>query len=409
MKATIKLLNAYFWKTYYGPIIAFIFPIILLGILGSIFKVEYVYPGIIAMSILFIGLLALPLAMTELKRSSLFKYIGSSPVNPIKFTLIIILFYVFISFISTIIVLFSTMAIFPNAVFYDHGFKNGILGGIFSSIGSLFFLLSFILHLLFVISFGLAIVTFSKTPQQTLTIGIIIIIPSIFLSGMVLSVDLIGQSKVMQWASRFVPFRYSTGNMIISSTPLNQIGNPLDNMTLDDKHLLFKNVDINGVITLKKVSGERIRVNSIQDLFDLYYKIGNEYQVNANLNDQPLFKLIFREIIEKNKGAIADHNIFNWLKPWAVKRVVSTEQAQNFIIEYFKTFSEDSTGHINWSRLEPLATKIAQGNFGWLNLFIKQTNTLYEIPERVLNIVLPITMSGLLLFYTTKKFEWSVR
>lgn len=91
------------------------------------------------------------------------------------------------------------MAIFHNQVLPANGFKFGILGGIFYTfrgIGS--FLFAIILHLILVITIGLAIATFSKTPQQALTIAITIVFPSMFLSGMILSVDIIAHSEAMQ-------------------------------------------------------------------------------------------------------------------------------------------------------------------------------------------------------------------
>jgi ABC-type multidrug transport system permease subunit len=147
------------------------------------------------MSMVFIGLLSLPLSIMELKQSSLFKYIGSSPVNPIKFTIVTISFYIFIAIISSFIILITTIIGFKNEVFPLNGFNHGILGGIFSFPGSLSFIISTSIHLLFVVMAGLFVSTISKTPQQALTIGLVILFPSIFLSGMIVSVDIIAQSK----------------------------------------------------------------------------------------------------------------------------------------------------------------------------------------------------------------------
>ncbi len=228
MYATLKLLNSYFWKTVYGPILAFIFPIILLAILGNILRLEYVYPGLIALSMLFLGLIALPLAIMELKGSSLFKYIGSSPVNPLKFTIVVIGFYAFIAICTGIIIFLATMAIFPTKTFPGAGFEHGVLGGIFTLKGAVSFYFGCLIHLMLVIVSGLVISTFAKTPQQALTLGLMITLPSMFLSGMVLSVDVIGESPVMNWISRFIPYRYSTGNIIVAATPKDQLGSAID-------------------------------------------------------------------------------------------------------------------------------------------------------------------------------------
>lgn len=72
-------------------------PVLLLAILGNIMRVQYVYPGIIALSIMLIGIISLPLAVMELKSSSLFKYIGASPVDTKRFSIVAIGYYIFIS------------------------------------------------------------------------------------------------------------------------------------------------------------------------------------------------------------------------------------------------------------------------------------------------------------------------
>ena len=409
MRSTFKLINSYFWKTFYGPILSFIFPIILLGILGNIFKVEYVYPGIIAMSFLFIGLLSLPLTIMELKQSSLFKYIGSSPVNPLKFTLVVIGFYVFVAFISTIIILISTMSIFYYAVFTQSGYRNGILGGITSGSGSFSFLLSILVHLIFVITVGLLISTISKTPQQSLTIGLIILIPSIFLSGMILSVDIIAQSPALNWISRLIPFRYSTGNIIISSTPKNQIGDMFQVLTYDQKILIFneKQVNADGTITINDFDKGQLLIKSMKDLENARIMLGRN--LYNSIHDAQLFDLTFGRALDSH-AASSDNNIFNWIHSWSVRRVPEVDSIKGFIMEYFGSFKSTSgSGDSDWSKLQPIADQISQGKFGWLEIFMKQTNVLYAKGDRVLNLLLPITLTIGSIWYIGTHFQWSAR
>lgn len=410
MRSTFKLINSYFWKTFYGPILSFIFPIILLGILGNIFRVEYVYPGIIAMSFLFIGLLSLPLTIMELKQSSLFKYIGSSPVNPIKFTLVVIGFYVFVAIITSFIILAATMAIFHNDVFVPSGFKNGILGGIFSWPGSASFYISTGVHLLFVIVCGLLISTISKTPQQSLTVGLIILIPSIFLSGMILSVDIIAQSPALNWISRLIPFRYSTGNIIIASTPADQIGDMFQTLEFDQKVLLFNKDQINadGSVTFYDfVHGQRV-VHSMKELEDARNVLGEN--IYKGVADRTLFDLTLGEALDQ-KAASSDNNIFNWINSWSVRRIPQVESIKEFIKKYFASFSS-GTGKADWSKLTKpggFADQISAGKFGWLEIFMKQTNVLYEKADRVLNLMLPLTLTAGGVWYIGTNFQWSAR
>jgi len=408
MRATLKLLNSYFWKTFYGPILAFVFPVILLGILGNIFRIEYVYPGIIAMSFLFIGLLSLPLAIMELKQSSLFKYIGSSPVNPIKFSITVILFYVFIAIITAFIILIATIGLFFKQVFPDSGFRHGILGGIFMTFkGAASFYISTFVHLIFVIVFGLLISTLSKTPQQALTTGLIILIPSMFLSGMILSVDIIGQSPILNWISRLIPFRYTTGNIVISSTPPDQIGDMFQTLPIDQKVLIFKkeNVNPDGSVTLQSIAqNKEITVRTMEDLKHAQIELGN---IENALKDKHLYDLTFG-IALKNDANYSDNNIFMWLHPWSVRRIPQVDSIQEFIKDYFSSF-HGSGNSTDWSKLEPIANQISKGQFGWLDIFMKQTNVLYTKADRVLNLMLPLTLSAGMLWYISKNFNWSAR
>ena len=249
MRATLKLVNLYFWKTIYGPIISFVIPIILLAILGNIMRLEYVYPGILALSLMFIGLIAVPLSFMEIKDSTLYKYINVSPVDNRRFSIAIILYYFIIASVASVIVLLSTMILFPDSVFPSGGIKYGVLSGISTFKGFANLVVAIFIHLSLVVVFGVAISKFSKTPQQALTIAITILLPTMFLSGMVISVDVISQSEVMQWTSRLIPFRYSVGNIVIASTPKNQLGDIIDQLSNVDKELIF-NIGEEGASTL---------------------------------------------------------------------------------------------------------------------------------------------------------------
>lgn len=412
MRSTFMLINSYFWKTFYGPIMSFIFPVILLAILGNIFKVEYVYPGIIAMAFLFIGILSLPLTIMELKQSSLFKYIGSSPVNPLKFTLVVIGFYIFVSILSSFIIFFTTMIVFRHDVFPSDGFKNGILGGIFTSVvGSISFYTSSGIHLLFVIVAGLLIATFSKTPQQALTVGLVVLIPSIFLSGMIISVDIIAQSKVLNWISRLVPFRYSTGNMVISSTPLEQIGDMFQRLSVDQKKIIFGNESVLADGTVNLMIGGRnpmegpVQIRSIEDLARAQAQFGDN--MKAGIFQQKLFDLTLGSSLDK-QAQNSDNNIFNWVNDWSVRRLPDVGPLKDFIAEYFSQYASDGEG-ASLEQLQPIADQIIEGKLGWLDIFMKQTNTLYFKADRVLNMLLPLSCTAGMMWYISTNFSWSVR
>ena len=457
MRATFKLINSYFWKTIYGPIIAFIFPIMLLGILGNIMRIEYVYPGIIALTMLFLGVLALPLAIMELKGSSLFKYIGSSPVNPLKFSIVVIAYYIFISILTSFVIMFGTMTIFYKEVFPKDGFKYGLLSGLTTVIGFFSLNVSSLIHLILVISVGLAVATFAKTPQQALTFAIIIIIPSMFLSGMVLTVDIIAKSKAMQWISRFIPFRYSTGNLIVATTPISNLGGIFNKLSIDEKKIIFG--DNAGVIVGEKgvnygfLKIRNLELDKINDLNlknvlmkdeikgKWFTKIGdaNIYKGNylktskdiqnfildiQEKNSKISPKIIFNEMLKSRENGdytlfkhillseealnFSDNNIFQFNQAWSVRKNLEPSQLKKFLIEYFKGGEKTKT-NLSPTRFFVLLDQIRDGRFKFMDMFTKQSIGLYAIPERSLNLMIPLVFSSLLWIYINKKFTWTSR
>ncbi|WKX02781.1 ABC transporter permease [Candidatus Mycoplasma mahonii] len=404
MRATFILLNSYFWKTVYGPIISFVIPFILLSVLGHIFKVEYVYPGIIALSLMFIGLLSLPLAIMEFKRTAIFKYIGSSPVNTMRFTITVVVYFVFISIISSIIIFLTTMALFSSESFPNGSITRGIMGGIFATVAGFFsFFIASGIHLLFVIASGILIATFSKTPQQALTIGICIIIPSMFLSGMIISVDIIAHSPVLNWISRVIPYRYSTGNIIIASTPIEQVGDILKWLTPDQKRLIFKSVEDSGVINITDgvLGNKSTPVHNVIDLINAQNNIPENFELH-NILDKRLYELVIKRSIDL-KAMYSDNNIFQWTHSWAVQRIPEPDAIKLFLAKYLATYKNNS--NID----NPVITKIIDGDYTFLDVFMKQTNILYYKPDRVLNLLLPLSMIILSTWYISKNFKWSIR
>lgn len=228
------LFNSYFFKTIYGPILSLIFPAILLIVMGHILRLEYVFPGIVAFCSMLITVQVMPLGLIEMKTSTLFKYIGSSPLSSKSFVVIIILYYIFINIISIFVLMFTAMIFFKHEVFTGH--RAGLFSGIVTPLGGFSFFFANLLHTILGLSIGIAISTFAKTPQQALTFGLLIVFPSMFLSGMVVTVDVIAQSKAMQIISYFMPFKYTTANIIVSATPTPQVGDFLDLLRLDENN-----------------------------------------------------------------------------------------------------------------------------------------------------------------------------
>jgi hypothetical protein len=103
----------------------------------------------------------------------------------------------------------------------------------------------------------------------------------------------------------------------------------------------------------------------------------------------------------------SDNNIFNWLEAWSVRRVPQVTTIKKFITNYFLKIT-DNDNDIG-KTLTPIANQILEKKFGWLEIFLKQTNTLYSPIERVLNLVVPISFSIYATIYVSNNFKWSAR
>ncbi|MGL5732971.1 MAG: hypothetical protein ACRCXE_02800, partial [Metamycoplasmataceae bacterium] len=114
MLTVFKLVNKYFWKGMIGPLFAFVVPIIMLFFLGQILGHEFYFPGGAAISILTIGLVFMPQSIFEFKNSTLLKRIGTTPINPAKFLVVIILFNLMLMVVSIILVFLCSFIIFAK-------------------------------------------------------------------------------------------------------------------------------------------------------------------------------------------------------------------------------------------------------------------------------------------------------
>jgi ABC-type multidrug transport system permease subunit len=85
--------------------------------LGSTLGSEFFFPGGAAISILTIGLVFMPQSIFEFKNSSLLKRIGTTPINPSKFLIVIILFNLMIMLISIALVFLFSFLIFKDNLY----------------------------------------------------------------------------------------------------------------------------------------------------------------------------------------------------------------------------------------------------------------------------------------------------
>ena len=103
----------------------------------------------------------------------------------------------------------------------------------------------------------------------------------------------------------------------------------------------------------------------------------------------------------------SDNNIFNWENAWSVRRVPQVATIKKFITDYFLKIT---SGNENIGRaLEPISKQILEQKFGWLEVFLKQTNILYLPVERALNLLIPLSFSVYSTVYIWNNFKWNAK
>lgn len=205
--AVYRLFNRYYIKSFFGPFYSFVFPVLIYSILGTLMNAKLLFPGMIAMTALSTGLQSMPGAIIDLKKSVLLKRIGASPVKPSTFTLAIVTYYMMIISLSILWLMMWAMIMFKDESVFDP---------LKTIIGAFGFLYGNLMNIAVSIGIGFALAAVGKSSLQVQTIGMLIYFPATFLSGHFVSVDLIAKSEVMNWISRFIPFRYTTMTIVES-------------------------------------------------------------------------------------------------------------------------------------------------------------------------------------------------
>ena len=179
-----------------------------------------------------------------------------------------------------------------------------------------------------------------------------------------------------------------------------------ETLTLGQKKLIFKNVNPAGIVTIIDFKhGDKI-IHNMKELDAARNLL--EKGMYASIQDPKLFDLTFGVALD-NHAASSDNNIFNWIDAWSVRRVPQVDAIKHFIKEYFGSFKTIGASTADWSKLQPIADQISQGQFGWLEIFMKQTNVLYQRGDRVLNLLLPIALTIAGMWYVSRNFKWSAR
>lgn len=248
------------------------------------------------------------------------------------------------------------------------------------------------------IAIALLIVTIAKTPQVALTISIAVILPTMFLSGMIISVDIIATSPALKWISRFIPFTYTTGNLVEAMTPVSHInvyvsGNFNEAGAVGDQY----SGAIKALIKRSTVHG-----GTLVD--------GVVAQNPVGTNNTKLIQMIGEQY---NMMKASSKNIFDFSTDYVVRKVPEPDKIRDFIETFL---APDFAGQYQNTQVSDLGKFmelwndfIKKGDYDFLNLFFNQNNVLYTGFEKALNIFIPILISSGAFWYSIKRFKWTVR
>lgn len=274
MKSLLALTNDAFWRGFFGPFFAFGFPIIFIAILGSMIGYDLIFAGSIAISTMAISLTSMPQAIFEFKNSSLLKRIGSTPIKPYLFLLVTGFYYFFIMIISLTWSILFCMILFGSQ-YWDLG---KIIGTYSDDLGLLSFnvrYLSFskvlssinwgnliwgqLMAMLVGTSCAMMLVSISKSTLVIQTVGITIMITSLFLSGQVLPMSMAREETFIWYLGYFIsPFKASTSIFLesVNGDPFfTKLGNQeiLYNFVLNSKEAYWTpNITTSNIFDLTK-------------------------------------------------------------------------------------------------------------------------------------------------------------
>lgn len=279
-KPLFGLINESFWKGIFGPFFAFIFPLIFITILGTILGYNQILGGSMAISPMAITTTSMPTLLFEFKRSSLLKRIGSTPIRPISFVFVTIIYYLMIIMISIAWCLLFSLLIFGIS-YWDTGKVVSDGGKYLPTVVAMTFSQSLanvnwggfiwgqILLTLIGLCFGMVLVSFAKSTVMIQAIGTTMLIISQFLTAMVLPLGTIRSIEPMWYLGYILsPFKAPTniileswnGSVIYPTISIDNIVGMPERINLIDYTTKGNPFDINQVIHFYDMNGQDVTI-----------------------------------------------------------------------------------------------------------------------------------------------------
>ncbi|MDK2819324.1 MAG: ATP-binding cassette domain-containing protein [Mycoplasmataceae bacterium] len=188
----------------------------MLFFLGMTLGHEFYFPGAVAVSVLTIGLVFMPQSIFEFKNSTLLKRIGTTPISPIKFLIVIIIFNFIIMIVSIILVIISSFIVFYSNL-HSSKMDLSLVGTPFSGASWLqmldgvdwaSFIYSTFLLIFLTMIVGILLASIARSTLFIQGVGITILMITFFVGPAVLPIGMTTQVDAIKYSSYLLPFKY---------------------------------------------------------------------------------------------------------------------------------------------------------------------------------------------------------
>ncbi|MBN3534873.1 ABC transporter permease [Mycoplasma procyoni] len=230
MKAVVKLINAYYWKGFFGPFFTIVWPLLIFLLLGNVtystaignFKKanlsdELIQPqiyelakqiivGVLVSTIISNGLIGFSTVIVDFKKSTLIKRIGSANINKTIFMIATLIYqFIWTLFVILWVPLVGSLILgFNKYLDFSVGFNFGLVA-----------ILPYIfLTFLVSVSLGFLIISLVKSTVAASSLANLIFFPISFLSGgLGTGKPDLTYAPILKYFSYIIPTKYSTDHL----------------------------------------------------------------------------------------------------------------------------------------------------------------------------------------------------
>lgn len=204
INSIFSLINKYFWKNKLGPIIVFVFPLIMtifLYLLSINHEDQYYYFAqdnifLISISCIPICIFTMPLLIVEIKKSILLKKIAQAHISASLYISIISIYFLFLSSFSLMLTEVYWLCFMNTHIVKFFNIKEG---------GDVFY--SFFCLIIVSISLGVLIGSLLKNTTAIPMLGIAILLITLVISGILSPTD-VANVWVLRYINLFSPLNY---------------------------------------------------------------------------------------------------------------------------------------------------------------------------------------------------------